>query len=120
METVRWQERCWDNCRITSGEIRQDFVHCHAIVLQAIGLMGSKLLKLSKTEQKKRIKLLGKINWKRSNSKVWEGRAMIGGVMQKGSNNIILTANYLSKKLGIELTPEEQRAEDAFKRGKNG
>ena len=44
---------------------------------------------------------------------------MIGGRIQKGSNNVILTANYLKKKLGIELSPEEQRTEDAFKRGDN-
>jgi len=108
------------DAKVTSGDIRQDFVHSHAIVLQALGTMGNKLLNFSKTEQKKRLKLLEKINWKRSNSKVWEGRAMIGGRIQKGSNNVILTANYLKKKLGIELSPEEQRAEDAFKRGENG
>jgi len=106
--------------KVTSGDIRQDFVHCHAIVLQALGTMGNKLLTFSKTEQKKRLKLLDKINWKRSNSKIWEGRAMIGGRIQKGSNNVILTANYLKKKLDIELSPEEQRTEDAFKRGQNG
>ena len=105
--------------KITSGDIRQDFVHCHAIVLQALGTMGNKLLNLPKAEQKKRLKLLEKINWKRSNSRIWEGRAMIGGRIQKGSNNVILTANYLKKKLGIELSPEEQRAEDALKRGDN-
>ena len=109
-----------NDSKVTSGDIRQDFVHSHAIVLQALGTMGSKLLNLSKTEQKKRLKLLGKINWKRSNSKTWEGRAMIGGRIQRGSNNVTLTANYLKKRLSIELTPEEQRAEDAFKRGKNG
>jgi len=106
--------------KVTSGEIRQDFVHCHAIVLQALGTLGSDLLSLSKAEQKKRLKILGKINWKRSNSRVWEGRAMIGGRIQKGSNNVTLTANYLKNQLDIELTPEEQRAEDAFKRGNNG
>ena len=106
--------------KVTSGDIRQDFVHCHAIVLQALGSMGNKLLSLSKTEQKKRLKLLDKINWKRSNSRIWEGRAMIGGRIQKGSNNVTLTANYLKKQLGIELSPEEQRTEDAFKRGENG
>jgi len=105
--------------KITSGDIRQDFVHCHAIMLQAIGNVGNELLHMSKTEQKKRIKLLNKINWKRSNSKIWEGRAMVGGRMQKGSNNVTLSANYLKKKLGIELTPEEQRSEDAFKRGQH-
>ncbi len=106
--------------KITSGDIRRDFVHCHAVVLQALGLMGNKILDLPKAEQRKRLKLLGSINWKRSNSKTWEGRTMIGGIIQKGSNNVTLTANYLKNQLGIELSPEEQRVEDAFKRGENG
>lgn len=106
--------------KITSGDIRRDFVHCHAILLQAMGVMGNSILHFSKTEQKNRLKLLEKINWKRSNSKIWEGRAMIGGRIQKGSNNVTLAANYLKCKLGVELTPEEQRTEDAFKRGDHG
>jgi len=106
--------------KVTSGDIRQDFIHCHAVVLQALGILGNRLLDLSKTERKKRLKLLAKINWKRSNSKIWEGRAMTGGRIQKSSNSVTLTANYLKKKLSIELTPDEQRVEDAFKRGKNG
>jgi len=103
--------------KITSGDVRQDFVHCHAILLQAIGVMGNKLLNYNKVEQRRKLKLLAKINWKRSNSKAWEGRAMLGGRMQKASNNITLTANYIKNMLDIELGPEEQRAEDAFLRG---
>ena len=106
--------------RITSGEIRQDFVHCHSIMLHAIGLMGSKLLRLPKAEQNKRLKLLNKINWKRSNSETWEGRAMLGGRIQKASNNVTLSTIYLKQQLNLELTPEEQRTEDAFNRGENG
>ena len=108
------------NSKITSGDVRQDFVHCHAILLQAMGVLGNALLKLSKTEQKKRLMLLSKINWKRTNSKVWEGRAIIGGGIQKGNKNVTLSANYLKNQLGIELSPEEQRIEDAFKRGEHG
>ena len=121
-DEVGKQIREWQlvrDAKITSGEVRADFVHCHAIVLQAIGLMGNELLNLSKTEQKKRLKLLKIINWKRSNAKIWEGRAMLGGRMQKASNNVVLTANHFKKKLNLPLSPEQQRVEDAFKRGKN-
>ena len=106
--------------KITSGDVRQDFVHCHAILLQAMGVLGNALLKLPKTEQKKRLKLLSEINWKRTNSKVWEGRAIIGGGIQKGNKNVALSANHLKNQLGIELSPEEQRIEDAYKRGEHG
>ena len=106
--------------KITAGDIRQDFVHCHAIMLQAMGVMGNALLDQPVIEQRIRLKLLRKVNWKRSNSEIWEGRAMIGGRIQKGSNNVILTAIYLKKQLGIELTPEERRTDSAFRRGEHG
>jgi len=103
--------------KITAGEIRPYYVHCHAIVLQALGTVGNKLTDYSRAEQKKRLKQLEKISWKRSNTKVWEGRVMLAGRIQKSSNNVVLTANYIKQKLKIDLTPDEQRVEDAYKRG---
>ena len=106
--------------KVTAGEIRQDFVHCHAILLQAIGVMGNALLELPKAEHKKKLKNLEAVDWKRSNAKAWEGRAMSGGAMQKSGVNVILTANYLKLQLGLKLSPEEKKAEVALKRGMNG
>tara|TARA_B100000446_G_C10552524_1_gene341224 strand:- start:13930 stop:15030 length:1101 start_codon:yes stop_codon:yes gene_type:complete len=106
--------------KLTSGEVRQSFVHSHAIVLQALGIIGSEIGDLPKTQQKKRIKLLGELNWKRSNSETWEGRCMLGGRIQKSSSNVALTTNLLKQQIGLPLTPEEERLEDAFKRGENG
>lgn len=105
--------------KITSGDVRRDFVHCHSVILQAIGLMGKSFIELRKNDQKKCLKLLNKINWKRSNAKAWEGRATIGGRMQKSSNNVTLSANYIKKIMEIKLSPEEQKIEDAFLRGDN-
>jgi len=34
--------------------------------------------------------------------------------------NVVLTTNLLKKRLGLALTPEEQRTEDAFRRGDHG
>lgn len=106
--------------KLTSGEVRQSFVHSHAIVLQALGIIGSEITTLPKAQQKKRIKLLGDLNWKRSNSDTWEGRCMLGGRIQKSSSNITLTANLLKQQIGLSLSPEEERLEDAFKRDNNG
>jgi DNA sulfur modification protein DndB len=103
--------------KITAGDVRPDYVHCHAIVLQALGSMGNKLTDLPVAEQRKRLKSLERINWKRSNAKAWEGRTMLGGRIHRGSSNVILTANYIKQRLKLELTPEEQRTEDAYKRG---
>jgi DNA sulfur modification protein DndB len=48
---------------------------------------------------------------------VWEGRALIGGKVSKSTTNVTLTTNFIKVHLGLELAPEEQRVEDAFKRG---
>lgn len=103
--------------KLTSGEVRQSYVHSHAIVLQALGNIGSVIADLPKTKQKSHLKLLAHLDWRRSNSKTWEGRCMSGGRMQKSSSNVALTTNLLKNQIGLSLTPEEQRLEDAFNRG---
>ena len=45
---------------------------------------------------------------------------MIGGNIQKASNNIVLSANYIKTELGLKLSSEEQKVEDAFLKGHNG
>jgi DNA sulfur modification protein DndB len=106
--------------KITAGEVREGYVNCHAIVLQTLGMIGNRLTELTAKERKAKLKLLEKIDWSRSNASAWEGRAMIGGRMSKSSNNVTLTANYIKQKIGVALTPEEQRIEDAYARGDNG
>ena len=103
--------------KLTSGEVRQDYVHSHAIVLQALGHLGRAISELPKTKQKKQLKLLADLDWRRSNSKIWEGRCMSGGRIQKSSSNVALTTNFFKKHIGLSLSPEEERLEDAFKRG---
>ncbi len=106
--------------KLTSGEVRQTYVHSHAIVLQALGNIGHEIAQLPKTQQKKRLKLLAELNWRRSNSKIWEGRCMLGGRIQKSSSNVTLTTNLLKHQVGLPLTSEEEQLEDAFKRDKHG
>lgn len=103
--------------KATSGEVRSDFIHAHGIALQAIGRVGNTLLAKHKKIWKERIKDLAKINWSRSNGKLWEGRAMTGGKLSKSGHNIILTTNAIKKHLKLDLAPAEQQVEQAFLRG---
>lgn len=103
--------------KITSGDVRRDFIHSHAVVLQALGNVGNTLLTNDKKGWKSKLKKLNSINWARLNSKLWEGRAMIGGRVSKAEHNAILTTNAIKLHMELELTPEEQKVEDAFKRG---
>jgi DNA sulfur modification protein DndB len=103
--------------RMPSSEIREGFIHSHGIALQALGKAGNALLKERKKDWKKRLAALEKIDWSRKNSKVWEGRAMNLGVVQKKSSNIVLTTNIIKEAYGLALTEDEQRLEDLYQKG---
>ncbi len=105
------------NLKMPAGEVRRDFIHSHGIALQAIGRVGNAILNETATSWKRRIKGLRTINWLRSNARLWEGRALIGGRVTKAQQNVTLTTNVIKKHIKLRLTPEEQRVEDAFLRG---
>jgi DNA sulfur modification protein DndB len=100
--------------RMTSGDVRRDFIHSHAIVLQALGRAGRALFQLPEAERAQRVKRLRNVDWLRSNAITWEGRAMVGGSMAKSGQNITLTCNEIKRVLGLELTREETVAEEAW------
>lgn len=106
--------------KITAGEIRKDLIHSHGIALQAIGMVGNQLMSEMPKDWKKKIAELKKIDWSRNNSRLWEGRALIGGRVSKSSSNVTLTTNLIKQKIGLTLSIEEKRMEDIFKRGGNG
>lgn len=100
--------------RITSGDVRRDFIHSHAIVLQALGRAGRALLQLSPVERRERARRLRIVDWSRRNALTWEGRAMVGGSMAKSGQNITLTCNEIKRVLGLPLTLDEIAAEEAW------
>lgn len=104
---------------VSAGEVRRDFIHSHGIVLHALGKVGNTLLwqSLTPSTWAKKLSNLQGIDWHRNNSAVWEGRATVGGKVTKGASNVLLTTALIREVLGLPLPPEEQRAEDAFKRG---
>ena len=69
------------------------------------------LVKTDPHNWKTRLTKLKEIDWSRSNTKLWEGRAMIGGRLNKAQNNVILTANIIKAKFQLPLTSDEQKIE---------
>lgn len=106
------------DAKMTAGEVRRDFIHCHAIVLQALGRAGRALYAQHPQEVHKRLQRLRKVDWSRSNAKVWEGRAMLGGTMSKSGQNVTLTCNEIKRILGLTLTDDEQSSEAALQSGR--
>lgn len=117
-EVVGMQMPEWTYVReskMTSGEVRRDFIHSHAIVLQALGRAGRALYQLPAAERTKRLKRLRDVDWSRKNVSTWEGRTMVGGSMAKSGQNVTLTCNEIKRVLGLKLTPEESTAEAAWR-----
>lgn len=105
--------------KMTSGDVRRDFIHSHSIVLHALGRVGKAIYQLPSPNLPKILGKLKNIDWSRKNAETWEGRAMIGGAMAKSNQNITLTSNEIKRVLGLKLSPEEQKAEDALQASRN-
>lgn len=109
--------------RLSAGEVRQDFIHSHGTVLHALGRTGNALIHTGVNSQAgfaKRLQPLKRLDWSRGNAELWEGRAIIGGRVSKATQNVLLTTSVLKKTIGIDLTPDEERVEEAFNRGGRG
>ncbi|OLE29078.1 MAG: DNA sulfur modification protein DndB [Catenulispora sp. 13_1_20CM_3_70_7] len=109
----------WSEVRhkhMRSPEVRQDFIHSHGIVLTALGRIGNSLLKQDADPESWRATLgkLGPLDWSRTNAKLWEGRAIVGGRVSKATSNVMLTTAAIRTHLGMPLEPDEQRAQDAY------
>jgi len=105
------------NGKMTAREIREQFIHSTGIVLQAIGRAGNAALTRKPKDWKKHVRKLGKIDWRRENAELWEGRAMSGGRLVKAGHHVTLTTNAIKQAIGLPLGPDEKRVEAAFKRG---
>jgi DNA sulfur modification protein DndB len=99
---------------VNPSELRRDYVHSHGVLLHALGIVGFSLMANCSQQWKKKLTRLKGIDWKRSNTDLWEGRAMVGGRMTASSANLLLTSSIIKKKLKVELTPEEAELEKAY------
>lgn len=106
--------------KTSAGDVRREYIHSHGIVLHALGRAGNTLLRNPESNWKVALRGLKKIDWSRSNAKLWEGRAMVNGRVQKADQNVTLTTNLIKKSLGIKLSIDEARVEEAFVRGRRG
>jgi len=107
----------WSDVRdgsLTAAEFRKNYIHAHTVALVAIGRAGCGLLAQYPDTWRERVKRLCNINWHKSNSAYWEGRATIGGKVSIARTNITLLTNAIKLQLGVPLSPEEQEAEIAI------
>ncbi|QYR20995.1 DNA sulfur modification protein DndB [Paenibacillus sp. sptzw28] len=102
---------------LTPTELRTNYINAHGVFLEAIGLIGSYLYNNHPTDWDQFIQKLPSIDWSRNNSD-WMGRAFgHTGRINKNNDTISLTANMIKMKMGLPLTPQEERIEDKLKVG---
>lgn len=106
--------------KMSASEVRQDYLHSNALMLQVLGGIGRILLTEHAKDWKARLKPLSRIDWSRKNVNLWEGRALVGGRVSKSGQNVTLTRNLVKNKLKLPLTPEEKRAEESYTGSHNG
>ena len=102
--------------KVSTSELREQYIHAHGVFLQAMGQIGADMLTKPESTWKKQLKKLKNIDWSRAN-KDWEGRAMIHGRISKQKTNVVLTGSYIKQKIGISLNPIEKEIEKAYKHG---
>jgi DNA sulfur modification protein DndB len=100
---------------VSPAELRATFVHSHAIALAALARAGRSLFETERSEWRSRLASLRNLDWSRSNKRLWEGRAMIAGRLSKSNVNILLAGNVIKLQLGLNLTSEEQDAENRIR-----
>jgi len=96
--------------KVSSGELRKNFVHAHSNLLGTLGIVGAILLKKYPNEWKEKLKGLRELGWSRTD-KMWEGRLVIEGKMQKTKIGMELAANAILTSLGVPLDEERKKIE---------
>lgn len=99
---------------VTCASLRENYVHAHGVILQALGIAGSDLIAQHPEDWPQHLQAIKGVDWSRSNTNVWEGRAMVQGRISKATQHVAFTATYLKKVFSLELTPEEQQVEEKY------
>jgi len=104
--------------QMTPRELRANFIVGHGVFIEAVGLVGQYLRKHHPKDWENYIQRLSGIDWNRSNTNDWLGRAFNqNGRIQKTSSTIQLTSNKIKQLIGLPLSDGEQTLEDKFFQG---
>ena len=101
------------NKEILTHELREQYIHSHGVMLQAMGYVGGDLLSNYESTWKEKLIRLSTIDWSRQN-RDWEGRALVHGRLSKARTNVLLTGNYIKRHLDITLNDIEEQLEKEF------
>jgi DNA sulfur modification protein DndB len=81
--------------RIAAGDLRRDRIHAHGLALEAIAVAGARLMSAKNLDWRTAIARLPLVDWSRSNTRLWEGRALIGGKVNRSRTSVLMTADII-------------------------
>jgi DNA sulfur modification protein DndB len=87
---------------VSAASLRTQYVHAHSVTLLAIGMVGHTLLTTYPDTWQTYLPRFGSIDWSRTNTSLWEGRAMVRGKMSKAHDSIRLTADVIRQEIGLD------------------
>ncbi|MGA2705545.1 MAG: DNA sulfur modification protein DndB [Isosphaeraceae bacterium] len=99
---------------ISPADLRKTYVHSHAIALASLARAGKSLIKTRTRSWKRRLLPLRTLDWARSNTSLWEGRAMIAGRISKTNVSVVLAGNVIKQKLDLPLDADERSIEETW------
>ena len=103
---------------LSPKDLRIEYIVGHGVFIEAIGLVGNYLKNFHSDNWQQYIKKLGKIDWLRSNTQDWLGRAFNqNGRIQKTSYTIQLTANRIKQLIDLPLKEAELSLENKYFQG---
>jgi DNA sulfur modification protein DndB len=92
--------------KVSSHDLRIDYVHSHTNMLNALGIMGHVLITQYPDSWKSKLKGLQKMDWARD-SPIWEGKIVVGGRMLKQKAGIKKAADVLLQGCGATMTLDD-------------
>jgi len=81
--------------QIAPADLRREKVHAHGVALEAIAVVGARLITDSSVDWRATVGRLGDVDWARANSGHWEGRALLGGRINRSRTSVMLTAEKI-------------------------
>lgn len=99
--------------KILPADYRRELVCAHGIALAGLARLGRTLLEDFTKSWPAKLRKLRTLDWRRTNTATWEGRAMLAGRLSKSSTCVVLTGNVLKQTLGVPLSQYENEIEAA-------
>lgn len=99
---------------VAAAELRQDYIHAHGVGVQAIAIAGAQLVAEYPDDWESKLSALGAIDWSRANHRLWDGRAIVTGKVNRSKNSIVLVSNVVVRALGLELGEAARKIEDLY------